>query len=465
MAAGWLGYDLTRVGRLERLTSAAVDELAAVQSDDPAAVAAVATVTSIAQRLRTHSLTALRTIGVDTSLTAWSTAGLGSGAAHTRDQRNRRQLATDLERLTAAESADDLSDEDAAILTNARAVATALAEGAEYRDPRTGEPVAVQLYLYEPAAHGGDGRAAVALGNLDTAAHVAVIVPGMGTEVARLRTSTQSAVFTATSEHTADGIAVMTWVGYDAPSIAVSDGSDDNPVDDVADWAVEAGDLAEVLTIRAATAGAALLASDISGLRAARPSPFHLTVIGNSYGSTTVAIAADEFVLEADDAILTGSPGAGRADDAGDLTTGHARTWVGSASDDPVSYLGRTGGAEPHDIVDVLTGGVVVGPEIGLGNDPAEDDFGARRFQAEWPGRDDSLPWALDGHGQYFSPCSESAGNVGAIVAGAFDAVTVAEHRHKDESWDLGEPLGDLLAVDPEADAPVDIAPTVCSAR
>ena len=41
----------------------------------------------------------------------------------------------------------------------------------------------------------------------------------------------------------------MTWHGYDAPSIAVADGTDDDPVDDAADWIGEAGDLAHVVTM------------------------------------------------------------------------------------------------------------------------------------------------------------------------------------------------------------------------
>jgi hypothetical protein len=62
----------------------------------------------------------------------------------------------------------------------------------------------------------------------------------------------------------------------------------------------------------------------------------------------------------------------------------------------------------------------------------------------------------LAGHGHYFDPHGESVGNVGAIVAGDYGAVRLAEHRHKDESWDLWDPFGDLLPVDPEADQPVD---------
>jgi Alpha/beta hydrolase len=494
---GWLGYDTARLLVLQRRVASAADELAALVSGEQPRSDAASTVQIIVDALWGEWVPVLRRIATDTTLTSWSTAaptgswlsdlpqppsgdaravagwweglseiqqqavianrpamiGNRDGVpAWARDLANRRLLSADLERLTASAAADVLNDADAAVLASARAVEEALADGTDVVDPRTGVAVGVQLYLYEPGAYGGDGRAAVALGDLDTARHVAIAVSGMGTEASRIDTTVAGVVLAAATRHTPDTIAVMAWHGYDAPSIVVTDGSDVDPVGDAVDWVDETGDLAHVVTMSYATSGAAVLAADVSGVRAMRTDDAHVTVIGNSYGSTTVAIAADAFDLAADDVILTGSPGAGRADDAGDLTTEAANTWVGSASDDPVSYLGRTGGAEPHDVVDVGFGGA----EVGLGNDPAEDDFGARRFQAEWSGRDDDFPWPLAGHGHYFDPCAEAPDNIGAIVAGEYDAVRTAEHRHKDESWDLWDPLGDLLPADPEADEAVD---------
>jgi Alpha/beta hydrolase len=498
---GWLGHDPGRLRTLARRVAVAAEELATITSAEPAAAVAVAAVTAVESQLRLEWLPLLGRVLADTTLTEWLAStrvggftvlvpqpppgGAGGVAAwwqslsttqqqivvvmtpaaignrngvpaSARDQANRSLLADDLARLSHAESAGTLSDDDAARLANARAIDESLADGAAFTDPRTGDSVAVQLYRYEPAALGGDGRAAIALGDADTADHLAIIVPGMGTEVSSFGTAAQQSVFTATGEHTTAGIAVMTWVGYDAPSLSVPDGSDDNPLDDATDWVVESSDLTDVAGMDAATAGAGFLAADVAAIRAVRGDAVHLTVIGNSYGSTTVAIAADEFELDTDDVILTGSPGAGRADDAADLTTGRSNTWVGSASDDPITYLGRTGGAEPHDVIDVAAGAATIDVDVGLGNDPAEDDFGAQRFQAEWPGRDHDFPWPLAGHGHYFDPHAESVGNVGAIVAGDYGAVRLAEHRHKDESWDLWDPFGDLLPVDPEADQPVD---------
>ena len=495
MASGWLGYDTVRMQTLGLRVAAAADELDELAAARPAGIDLA--VGHIVGALRSEWAPLVSRIAADATLTSWFAAGAAAGLvallptppdgdaaivarwwqglsesqrlavisvapatvgnldgvpAWARDLANRQLLAVDLRRLGAAAAAGTLTDAEAAALANARAANLALTS-ADVIDPRTGTPVAAQLYVYEPTAYRGDGRVAIAVGDLDTARHIAVAVPGMGSEAATLGTSVPEVVFVAASAHTSEPIAVMTWHGYDAPSIAVMDGDDDDPIDDAADWIAEAGDLADVVTIGRATDGAAALARDVSGLRAMhRGDDVHVTVIGNSYGSTTVAIAADEFDLAADDVVLTGSPGAGRAGDAGDLTTGTTNTWVGSASDDPVSYLGRTGGAEPHDVADFLNGV----PGVGLGDDPAEDDFGARRFQAEWSGRDDDFPWPLAGHGHYFDPCAEAAGNIGAIVAADYGAVGLAEHRHKDETWDLWDPLGDLLPADPEANAPVD---------
>jgi Alpha/beta hydrolase len=189
-------------------------------------------------------------------------------------------------------------------------------------------------------------------------------------------------------------------------------------------------------------------------------------VIGNSYGSTTAGIAAGEFDLDADDLILTGSPGV-PAGDAGDLTTGHEHTWVGSASRDFVTSLGRTGWEDPTGVI----AGEIPGVEL-MGNDPAEDTFGANRFQAEDVGRGDE--WNTDDHSRYYDLNTESLYNIAAITTGQYDDVREADHRYDpladvdaDVEWHvprgpLGVPIGppvpsfdidvDLAMQDPERD-------------
>ena len=77
----------------------------------------------------------------------------------------------------------------------------------------------------------------------------------------------------------------------------------------------------------------------------------------------------------------------------------------------------------------------------GLGDDPAEDDFGGNRFQAESTTRGD-LP-GLDQHALYFDHGTESLYNISQIVNGNYDGVLEAEPNH-DPWWGPVQ--------DPEAD-------------
>ena len=66
----------------------------------------------------------------------------------------------------------------------------------------------------------------------------------------------------------------------------------------------------------------------------------NVTVIAHSYGSTTTATAFADDGARADNLVLIGSPGAGRAESAADITgvpAGHV--FVGSASSDPVTTI------------------------------------------------------------------------------------------------------------------------------
>jgi pimeloyl-ACP methyl ester carboxylesterase len=155
-----------------------------------------------------------------------------------------------------------------------------------------------------------------------------------------------------------------------------------------------------------------------------------MTVIGHSYGSTTTGHAATDHGLDVDDIVLVGSPGPGDdAKNAGDLGVGEDHVWVGTNSSDPVAMLGDMGW---------VNGGNV---DLGLGNDPAEDSFGANRFQAE---ATDRSGWVSMGdHSKYWDHNSESLSNISHIVTGDYDQVQEAEHKY--DPW-YAEPQ------DPEAD-------------
>jgi hypothetical protein len=500
MGRGWLGYERERLTSLARRIADAADYYDGITSDEPLTQPAIATIRAISFELRTTWLPLIARICGDTSMTAWTGCGPGISAgwsaveqppepgdpdavrewweslseeqqleyiagapalignlngvpAWARDQANRSVLDADVERLEAEDAAGSLDADGAAVLANAQATQEAIIGAEQFVDPVTGLPVTVQLYIYEPAAYHGDGRAAIGLGDLDTADNVAVTVPGLGTEVTRIGTSVQQNIYTDAREQYPGGtVAVLNWVGYDAPSAVVPEGSGGLP--DLVGEAMT--DLSGVATMGKARDGADVLAEDVAGINAMRDEDVHLTVVGNSYGSTTAAIAADEFDLEADVLVLTGSPGAGEAETAAELSTGTDNTWVASASNDPVTYLGDTGGHDPLDVVEPIE--VLSGTEFGLGRDPSEDEFGAQRVRAEWSERGDGS-WTFDAHGHYYDVDSESNENIASIVMGHPEDVELAEHREKDEVNGLCDVLTlnvDAFPEDPEADRDVD---------
>ena len=153
------------------------------------------------------------------------------------------------------------------------------------------------------------------------------------------------------------------------------------------------------------------LADTIDGLRAGRDGdPAHLTVIGHSYGSTTVGLGAYDHGLGVDDLVFVGSPGVGGdTDHAGDLDIDPRHVWAGANSHDLIANLGNHGW---------VNGETFCG--AGLGDDPAEDDFGATRFQAESTTRGEGLDPACDDT-KYFDHDTESLYNIGQIVNGHYD--------------------------------------------
>ncbi|QSQ17692.1 alpha/beta hydrolase [Myxococcus landrumensis] len=293
-----------------------------------------------------------------------------------------------------------LSQEKQHQLENANAVQKQLERTAK-------EAGSAQLLVYDSSFVKGEGRAAIVAGNLDTAKHVSVSVPGLNSDV---RGYMDNITSDALRLHKAAGtqrgeVATVAWMGYDAPGFQ------------------------NVASDNAAENGAKLLASDVAGIRASREgNQPHLTVIGHSYGSTTASIAADKNNLQADDLVLIGSPGAGSAKSVKDyepqLSNGHV--WSGSASKDFVSWL--NGSNLPGDP---------------LGQDPSENKFGAKRFTAEAADRGDKSN--MGDHSKYYNEGSESLANLADIVTGNYGGVDRAEHRYGKHDWFKGNQV-----IDPE---------------
>ncbi|MEV6595185.1 alpha/beta hydrolase [Streptomyces acidicola] len=289
-----------------------------------------------------------------------------------RDEANRLRLEQELnvsqKRLIGPLSGGPISGEDR---HNLEALKAEL-------DKRDGAPESKRLYLLNHDA-GGDGKVVIAMGNPDTADNVAVQVPGTATtmdstgsqlnRIEKLQRSAESA------DPTAD-TAVVYWLDYDAPEVPVTEA-----------WNTEVADSDR------AEAGAQDLRDFTHGLRASHEGErANLTVLGHSYGSTTVgAAASDDGGLDADNIAVVGSPGM-MVDRADQLNVAPGHVYFGQAKDDNIN----------------LAQGLT------LGADPTDPDWGGFQFETD-----------TSGHRGYWDDGSESLANQGRIIAGQ----QPSEHR------------------------------------
>ena len=223
----------------------------------------------------------------------------------------------------------------------------------------------------------GGARIVEALGDVATAEHIAVVVPGNGHHLGNYFTKpgpnaprARGRLLLRTMRAIAPQarVGVVVWVGYHAPP-----------------------GLAAAASSGPAREGAV----DLARLTHYLPRSAHLTLIGHSYGSTVAGLALA--AARADDLVALGSPGLGvwrRAE----LGTG-TRLWAAQVDDDwirllPRARLGR----------------------LGLGRLPLHPAMGARRF-----GTGD-----VTGHSGYYTEDSESLRNIARIALGRYDDVTPA---------------------------------------
>ncbi|GAA1345053.1 alpha/beta hydrolase [Saccharothrix algeriensis] len=237
-----------------------------------------------------------------------------------------------------------------------------------------GEPD-VRVLAWDPYGPRGDGATAIAYGDPDTAGNLAVCVPGTGSTLDGFSVDQAGNLRHAMG---AEGNATIQWLGYDAP------GWSPGEVDDPAQ----------------AREGGANLVADVDGYRAAGPPGQHLTVIGHSYGSTTVGYAGMNG-LAADDIAFVGSPGVG-ASHVDQLSAGPGHVYVGATEHDPV----------------VQGTSSTWFTEDGSSTGPYDERFGARTF-----GTADGAS-ALGAHSQYYRPGSESVDNLARIATGDGGSVT-----------------------------------------
>ncbi|SCF15596.1 Alpha/beta hydrolase [Micromonospora mirobrigensis] len=239
----------------------------------------------------------------------------------------------------------------------------------------------------------GDGRAVVALGDPDHADNVLTYVPGMTSDLAgaagelgrAARVLSRCAALAPGA-----GTAAVLWLDYDAPDFLPE-----------ATRSGQAGD-----------AGPALSRFQ-DGLRASHDGPpARQTVLGHSYGSLVVGVAAREHGLGADALVFVGSPGVG-VSEARELRVPPGQVWASTAPDDVIRL------ARPLD--DLARGAVLdrtpVGPvarllggdrhELWFGRDPSDPGFGARRF-----------PSGRYGHTGYWEADNPALDGMARIVLG-----------------------------------------------
>ncbi|MFB6592402.1 alpha/beta hydrolase [Streptomyces diastaticus] len=214
----------------------------------------------------------------------------------------------------------------------------------------------------------GRGQVAEVFGDLGTARHVAVVVPGSDIDLStfdRTRNpyGTPAGMARSLARVTDERTAVIAWVGYTTP---VGLGPD-------------------AATGRLAEAGAPRLKRFVDGLAATglpRPSVFC-----HSYGSVVCGLAASQ--LRMSDLVVLGSPGMRAADSASLGTT--ARIWAARSSGD---WIGNV----PH--LRLF--------ELGHGADPTAPDFGARSVPSH----------RVSGHSDYFAPGTDALAVFAAIAEG-----------------------------------------------
>lgn len=226
-----------------------------------------------------------------------------------------------------------------------------MAEYDAINDALSREPETYLTQLDIPADPGGKVRAAVAVGNPDTAADISVTVPGLGSTT---KDSLPSMVTEAANlQNTAEeelrrlgqpgSVVTIAWMGYDPPANPLNTS---NPRDY---W--------RTISDARAQAGASALAQYLQQLHAANPNA-HLSLFGHSYGSLTSSLALQQLnaqgVHPVNDAVFYGSPGLGLDNPAQlGLGDGHAFVMKAPPGDDWIPELAPLAplhgwGADPY---------------------------------------------------------------------------------------------------------------------
>jgi hypothetical protein len=243
------------------------------------------------------------------------------------------------------------------------------------------EPDDVLLLDYDTKFANGDGKAVVALGNPDTADHVSIVVPGVGSRLEVVKGPIRNAADLRSTVHrhlsSAGNTSVIAWLGYDAPRSA-PDGQG----------------FAE------ARRGASALKRFVNDLRASSRAHGrwqHITIFGHSYGSAVTGTAG-RLGTDVQDLVLFASPGSGGMN--GRVIGGdRLQIWAARTHDDEIRFSL---------------------PFAALGDDPTNDNFGSSLVR---------LDPTQKGHSAaaYYQPDSTGILNFARIATGKYADVSLEE--------------------------------------
>ncbi|MCU1415472.1 MAG: hypothetical protein JWN80_2812 [Microbacteriaceae bacterium] len=180
-----------------------------------------------------------------------------------------------------------------------------------------------QLLTFDPT---GNARAAVSVGNVETADYVTYLVPGMfftvqgqvydWTTIAQQLHSQQDSWLKTLAKtdpsYRGKTAATVAWIGYSTPGVL------------------------DIASLNEADQGANLLGSAIHGVQAVRANSMpYITVVAHSYGSTAAMIELSKGDVTVNALAMIGSPGAA-AQTASSLSVSDDNVFVGEAAWDPV---------------------------------------------------------------------------------------------------------------------------------
>ncbi len=253
-----------------------------------------------------------------------------------------------------------------------------------------------RLLLVDPT--GLDVKAVVAIGDVDRADHVVTFVGGLSTMVgADLRRYDDTFVrmrSEARAVARGEDVAVVTWMGYDAPQVHEIVGSVDR----------------NVLNAKLARDNAGALADFVTGVESARERPAHQTVWAHSYGATLAGFASLR-TSAVDDVAVFGAPGLPFSDVARVALKPGSLNVLGAVGDDVFSYGWIVHGTPAADVAGATRLSTFALKKAGTGCNHwlhARSDFvDVGRTSA--------------GHSDYLRAGTDSARNLVAIAAGRPD--------------------------------------------